>query len=104
MITQFNPSEAFVVAFCATAVASISLTVTMAAVFAWLRRWTQNVPFLGKLLRCPWCFSHWLAFPLAIALQLRPVESEWLWLDIGIAGFAMVALTAPVTFLISKSG
>lgn len=44
------------------ATAAITITVTKSHLFAGVVEWAaEKSPRLGRLLSCPWCFSHWAA-------------------------------------------
>jgi hypothetical protein len=49
----------------AIATATVSMTVTMASIFRFLREWFEDEEgfrgWLGELLTCPYCLSHWTA-------------------------------------------
>ncbi len=47
-------------------VCSISFTVTNNVLFETLREFLTNIPFIGKLINCYFCFSHWVALALVI--------------------------------------
>lgn len=47
------------------ACASISFTITKSALFKQLRIWLRE----PLIITCPYCFSHWVAFGLAINIS-----------------------------------
>jgi hypothetical protein len=50
------------------AVGAASFTVARAGIFAPVRDWTKRrSAWLGNLLSCPWCVSHWIAVVAVIA-------------------------------------
>lgn len=86
--------------FLALPVASISLTTSRAKVFAGFRTWVAaRSEWLGKLVECTYCTSHWVAF-LAVAFY-RPnvMNSDVLFVDLIASAFAVVALAAPMAGL-----
>lgn len=78
----------------ALAVSSISLTVSRAKLFADLREFvkSKNV-WLGKLLSCPYCTSHWVSFIITALYLPRPIHL-FLLLDWFLASMMIVALSA----------
>jgi hypothetical protein len=82
------------VAVLALAATAVSLTITRATIFAAFRAWVvSRSAWLGKLVSCPYCTSHWVAFALVGAY--RPVLVPcWLPLDLAVSAFAMVTLSA----------
>jgi hypothetical protein len=78
---------------CTAAVSTMSVTLSKAGVFAPLRRTIKSrSKWLGKLLDCPYCTSHWMAFGVTAVFQPRPVMI-WLPVDLLLSAFAMVALS-----------
>lgn len=58
--------------FIALAVASISMTITKAKVFAFAREVIADTnEWLGELFNCPYCMSHWVS--LAAMLVFDPI-------------------------------
>jgi Protein of unknown function (DUF1360) len=67
------------------ATGAISLVLTKSTVFNFLHDWLEaKVPFLGEMLNCPWCTSHWIA--LFFTLIYRPL---------------LVNVFAPVDYLVT---
>jgi len=53
------------------ATGAISLVLTKSTVFDFAHDWLERkAPFLGEMLNCPWCTSHWVA--LFFVLVYRP--------------------------------
>lgn len=77
----------------ALAVAAVSLTVTKSSIFQPLRDRWEGIPFLGKLVQCPYCFSHWVAMGLVALHVTDPME--WF-----ILSFAVIGLTAIISGVI----
>jgi hypothetical protein len=47
----------------AFAVAAISITISRSSFTNWLRDLLdKKIPIIGRLLSCPYCVSHWVAF------------------------------------------
>ena len=58
------------------ATGAISLVITKASIFNPMHDWLEkHIPFLGALLDCPWCTSHWIA--LFFTLAYRPLLLDW---------------------------
>lgn len=59
--------------------ASLSFIVTEAKIFKPMREWVKKRnAFLGELLSCGYCFSHWIAFIMVAIYRPRLFESWWL--------------------------
>ena len=88
------------VIYLALATAAVSVTVAKSHGFEPLRKWTEITfarwPMIGKLVRCPYCISHWVAFILVAIAQPHVINSgpvdNWL-----VGSFAVVALAAIIT-------
>lgn len=86
------------------AVSAISMTVTKAVVFKPLREWiVEKNSWLGKLFTCPYCFSHWVAFAVVFIWKPELLDSGLWVLDMLMTAMIMVAIAAPVSFLIFTS-
>ena len=48
--------------------AAITVTLTQAVIFGWLRSWFEEVPILNKLVNCPYCAAHWISLVLAFQI------------------------------------
>ena len=73
------------------AVAAASLTLSKAHVFAWLREAVaRRSAWLGQLVSCPYCTSHWIAAAAVWALRYRVTAA-------GTAADWLVAWLATVT-------
>lgn len=84
----------------ALACASISLTITRTPLFGSARGWArERSVWLGKLVTCPYCTSHWVAFVLVLATTPVPhgvAESA----ERIVFLFAVVTLAAPMQWAI----
>lgn len=69
----------------ALAAAAITMTITRSSLFKPVR--------INKLLKCPYCFVHWVTFPMAAMTTTS-------FLDFIITVFALVTLSVPGMFLI----
>ena len=58
--------------------ASISYAVTESKLFKPVREPVRHESLLGRLLRCGYCFGHWVALVLVVIYQPRLFESWWL--------------------------
>lgn len=77
------------------AVSAMSVTLSMSALCQGLRDWmADRHRWLGKLFRCPYCLSHWLA--LGAVLWCRP---SWAFV---IDTFAVVAIAGGASFVLVK--
>ena len=60
------------------ATGSMAFTLSEASIFAGLRaRMNQWSKWLGKLLSCGYCISHWVAFPLVAIYRPRLFLAWW---------------------------
>jgi hypothetical protein len=84
--------------------AAISVTITRASVFEPLRVWVgQNSKWLGKLISCPYCLSHWVSFLMVAIYQPVVIQSSLRLVDLLSSAFAIVALTSPISWLVYRS-
>ncbi|WP_373323054.1 DUF1360 domain-containing protein [Desulforamulus aquiferis] len=91
-------------------ISTISLTITKNKLFSPLRSLVRKrFNWLGTLLSCPYCISHWLAFFLVILFyHYTPVimVTDLVFLDIIITIFATISLATIITgvmyFIIKK--
>ena len=72
------------------AVSGISFTVTFTSIFSWLRELVSSLhPKLEELIHCPWCFSHWVTFPLVFLIDFRLAVSSPI-IDYFLTAFAII--------------
>lgn len=96
-----NLQQLFVALILALPVSVISLTITRSSLFDHLRKWmVERNEWLGKLVTCPYCTSHWVSFALVAWYQPRMLQSAWLPVDLMISAFAIVALAMPISFVV----
>lgn len=96
------------VAMLSIVTASISFTVTETKLFMPVREWVKKRnAFLGELLSCGYCFSHWIAFALVAIYRTRLFESWWL-LDYFLTALVIAWLSgiqwATMGWLMEKAG
>jgi len=112
-----NVRNVFHLIYLSVACGAISLALTKSTVLNGLHDLLEKrTPFLGKMLSCPWCTSHWVALGLVLAYDpLAITEYDhatyqlmgWMRfvvvpLDYVVAVFAMVALsTVTMRFMYS---
>lgn len=83
-------TEIFVLAL---AVGAISLTLTKAQIFEWLRNLVGRIStWLGELFDCPYCMAHWVALGTMFLYKPILIASGHGWLDLFVSYFALVAL------------
>lgn len=81
----------------AIAVAIVSLTVTRSRLFKGFRGWFRPHPLLHELVRCPYCFSHWVAGALmAVHMEIFDL-TLWEWF---IDSLVVVAIAAPIMAIV----
>lgn len=96
-----NTKALLVVLILSLPVSTISLTITKSSLFERLREWAlERNKWLGKLVSCPYCTSHWVSFALVAWYQPRMLQSAWLPVDLIISAFAIVALAMPISFVV----
>lgn len=79
------------------AVSAISVTLARGGVFAALRQWVMDRnEWLGKLISCPYCLSHWVAL---FAVVFYPISMTFYSTLVTI--FAVVAISAIVSGVIT---
>jgi hypothetical protein len=92
----------WVVAACVTA--TITLTISRALIFSPLRKFlSSRVPFLGDLVNCPYCLSHWVAFLIATIFyeHVRLYSSNYV-VNLLIGAFTIIPLSAVFMAIIFK--
>ena len=90
--------------FLALAVSACSMTISKAKVFKSLRETVEERSiWLGGLLKCPYCTSHWLSVGAVVIYRPRPVDCGFLALDLAVAALAIVALAAFSSGLIFRA-
>ena len=88
----------------ALAVSTVSMTATKAKISKPLReRITSQSKWLGELVSCPYCFSHWASIVAVAVVQPRPVSTGFWPVDLAISALAIVALAAFSCGLIYKA-
>lgn len=81
-------------AFLSLPCAGISVTISRAKVFGGLRGWLkEHMSFIGELISCPYCTSHWVAFVLLLFYFPR-LLSVWVPVDFLVSMMALVTMTA----------
>lgn len=84
------------------ACAAMSFTLSKSHVGEYLSQWfsKRGMVMLTLLFDCPYCLSHWIAFPLVFLYQ-PVVVSYWLPLDLLISAFAIVGLSGVISGVIT---
>lgn len=96
-----NIDGLYQVAVLALATTSIALTVAQAQIFAPARGWiAKRNHWLGELVSCSYCTSHWVA--LALVAIYRPTLVEcWRVADLVVSVFVVVTISTVVSTLIT---
>jgi len=88
-------------------VSTISVTIAKTRIFLSLRHWAHNRTWwLGTLLSCPYCLSHWVSgFFVTLLYIYNPLISITgiVWIDAIITIFATVSLVSVITWLMCCS-
>ena len=84
------------------AVGTVSYTITKGSIFGPLRVWViERSYWLGKLMQCPYCMSHWVAIAAMLAFHPRMIGGHVV-ADYIATGFALTGLSALVAGSIFK--
>jgi hypothetical protein len=96
-----NLEGLYAVVLLALMVAALSVTITKAKIFERQRDWIYDKNgWLGKLVQCPYCSSHWLSLGVVLVYQPTPGVTSVFVLDLIASVFIIVALAAPASSLI----
>lgn len=91
------------VAVFSVAVGVVSLTLTQAAIFEWLRDWVEDrSEFLGELFNCPYCMAHWIALAVMLIYQPMLIGTGPAWANWTVSWFTLVGLGSLVSGLIMR--
>jgi hypothetical protein len=94
ILMLLNPLMLITPAF---AVAALSITIARSSFTNWLRDiLDKRIPIIGKLLSCPYCVSHWVAFGISFWM----FYPEWPLLLF--ATFALVGASALIIGVIMR--
>jgi hypothetical protein len=90
----------------AAAIAVVASTVSLTKICAPLRVWVARRDgsawtWVGQLIGCPYCLSHWLAFAATAVYRPRLVTLWWP-LDLLVTAFAIVALAMVGALIIRR--
>lgn len=78
-------------------------TITKAKVFQPLRSAAKRrSSWLGYLVSCPYCVSHWLVFALQAVYRVRLVHSGLPALDVIVSSFPMIGLAVLVPAVLTR--
>ncbi len=85
-------------------VSVVSYTVTRSELFATLRNRIirPRSKWLGQLVTCPYCFSHWVAFPAVWWYHVVILDSGWWFVDYWLSTFFIVGLASPAIWLVQN--
>lgn len=93
--------QAIALVILAMAVSAVSITVSLSKIAAPFRAWVKaRSPFIGDLVSCPYCFSHWASLLAVILFRPLPVHTGWVVADGLIAAFAMVSAASWFAYII----
>jgi uncharacterized Zn-finger protein len=94
-MTSFHLEQVGVLLVLGAACAVIAMTISKASIFEQARVWLdQESNWLGDLVACPYCTSHWVALAAIVAFQPRPVETPWYVIDMIVAMFALTFVSS----------
>lgn len=86
----------------ALATSAISITIARGGIFQWLRDWIHDHNlWLGKLVACPYCLSHWVAGVL-VGIYYPLFDYTWVVVDFILAVFVIVAISAVIIGVITR--
>lgn len=96
-----QPTDALTLAVLGLAVGAIATTISKAHIGDIPRAWVaRQSKFLGELLACPYCVSHWIAAAIVVATPMRITGNVFV--DYPAQGFSLVALGAFTVGMIMK--
>lgn len=82
--------------------ATISYTLTKGSIFGPLRVWViERSLWLGKLMSCPYCMSHWIALGAMVIFHPKMIGGP-AWIDYTATWFTLTGLSAVVAGIIFK--
>ncbi len=86
-------------------VAALSITISKGLIFENVRKQCMEAsPWLGELLRCPYCMSHWVAFFTVLVTGAFHIGFSSFWLiNLMISTFGVVALATPISWIVYRS-
>ena len=103
-MTSFHLEQVGVLLVLGAACAVVAMTISKASIFERPRVWLdQNYEWLGDLVACPYCVSHWVALAAIVAFQPRPVGTPWYVLDMVVAMFALTFVSSMGCGAISRA-
>jgi hypothetical protein len=86
------------------ATAAISLTLSKGKIFEPLReKFSQRSKWLGLLITCTYCTSHWVAFALVAFYRPVPLQSGALLIDLFVSAFAIIATGTLFAWIIYRA-
>lgn len=95
MMTSFHLEQVGVLLVLGAACAVVAMTISKSSIFERARVWLdRQSEWLGDLVACPYCTSHWVALAAVLAFQPRPVETPWYVLDMVAAVFALTFVSS----------
>jgi len=84
----------------ALAVSAVSTTISLSSLFGPLRRWAvARSLYVGTLVSCAYCSSHWIAF-FAVAWYHPRVFDGWWLANYVVVVFAVIAIANVITGII----
>lgn len=96
--------EAMEIVWLSLTAASLTLTISKGKIFRNPRnRLTMLNSWLGELINCPYCTSHWISLLLVAIFRPRPLVSEIMIIDLAVSMFILVSLSSMLIGLIYKS-
>jgi len=84
-------------------VSTTSMTIAKAKIFEKIREKIEKINFwLGKLISCPYCLSHWISLVFVAAYQPRIIYA-YFFLDMAVSLFVIVELATFWSILVCVS-
>lgn len=84
----------------ACSVSAVSLTITKAKVFEWLRNVMAKWKYPGELFKCSYCMSHWVSFILVAVYRPVVIRSPFWILDLAVSAFMVVSMATMISWLV----
>lgn len=104
LLNQDLAAQVVVVVTLSLAVAAISMTIAKGKIFLPLRQWVEDRnEWLGNLVSCPYCTSHWVAVVVVALYQPKLTSFTFGIVDLIVSVFAIVTLSSFFAGLIYRA-
>lgn len=87
----------------ALAVATVTITLARAKVTAPLRAQLSRIEFIKEMLGCLYCTSHWVSAGFVALTRPHVLDLDSRWAEWIVLTFALVALSAPIMWVVGRA-